>query len=221
MGCITLALSIAFRLKCKKINSLPKDLHANIFNKTFNVFNPYSEHRKIIHSFLSALPFIIFLACLIPITLMWKIFEYGLWLSLILLIICLNTMLIDVASETHQSAKIFIKAVQDEPILGVGDVRVFQALKDALPKLGNYYLVLSMLFWTFALTLSYVWVSLLWFFAQVLGLILEVSRFTGPIIYWQVALILFALIVVAIQIVVWKIKSKVLSYIMGPPTLEE
>lgn len=221
MGSVTLVLCIAFRLKYRKINSLPKNLHAKIFNKTFNVFNPYSERRKIIHNFLVAVPFAIFAASLAFITLIWKIFEYGLLLSLTSLIICLNLMLVDVAAETYQNAKIFVEAVKDERILGVGDVKAFQTLKGALPKLGNYYLVLSILFWASALTVGYVWSSLLWILARVIGMIYEFSWLTGDILYWQVTLCLYLLMVVVIQVSVWKIKGKFLSYIFSPPTLEK
>ena len=214
MGCLTLVLSILFRLKNHRMNSFPKNLSANVFNKTFNVFNPYPEHRRIIHNFLSVLPFMVFLACLVFILFAWKVFESGFLLSLVLLIICLNLILIEVASETYQNAKIFIKALNSRADLGVGDLKVFQVLKRALPKLSNYYLALSILFLTSATTLGYIWSSLLCFFAQVVGLILEVSALTG-IIGYLVAVFLFALMVAVFQIFIWKIKSKFLSNLLG------
>ena len=110
MGCSTLVLSIIFRSKHRKMSHLPRNYSANIFDKTFNIFNPYPEHRRIIHNFLSALPLIVVLASLVFVPFALKAFESGLLLSLVLLIICLNLMLIEVASETYQNAKIFIKA---------------------------------------------------------------------------------------------------------------
>jgi len=214
MGCLTLALFILFRLKHHRMNSLPRNLSANVFNKTFNVFDPYPERRRIIHSFLSALPLMVLLVCLVFILFFWKIFESGLLLSLVLLIICLNLMLTEVASETYHSAKIFIKALNSKADLGSGDLKVLRILERVLPKLSNYYLALSIVFLTFATTLGYIWSSLLWFFAQVVGLIVEVSALTG-IIGWQVAVFLFALMVVIIQIFILKIKSKFLSNLLG------
>jgi small-conductance mechanosensitive channel len=195
------------------MNSYPKNLSANVFDKTFNVLDPYPERRKIIHSFLSAVPLIAFFASLAFAILLWKVFEYGLLLSLFILIVCLNLMLTEVASETYQTTGILIKAVRKRADLATGDIKAFQTLKNALPKLSNYYLALSILFLVFAATLDYIWSSLLLFFSQIIGLILEVSAATGIIAY-QVAVLIFALIVVLIQIFAWKIKNKFLRHLV-------
>jgi len=217
MGCLALVLFLFFRLKYQRMNSCPKNLSANIFNKTFNVLDPYPERRKIIHSFLSAVPLIVFFACLAFVILLWKIFEYGLLSSFFILLVCLNLMLMDVMSEIYQVTKIFIKAIRSEASLGVGDIKAIQVLKRALPRLSNYYLALSILFFVFAAMLGYIWSSLLWFFSQVIGLILEISATTGIIAY-QVAVLMFALIVVLIQIFAWKIKNKFLRHLTELPS---
>jgi len=216
MGCSTLILSIIFRSKHHKMSHLPRNYSANIFDKTFNIFNPYPEHRRVIHNFLSALPLIVVLSSLFLIPFTLKVFESGLLLSLVLLIICLNLMLIEVASEAYQNAKIVIKAFNSKADLGAGDLKVIKTLERALPRLSKYYLALSILFLTLAVTLGYFWPSFLWFFAQLAGLILEFSASTGSPIWFQVVVFLIALVVVAIQIFVWKIKSKFLSYLMEP-----
>ena len=217
MGCVALVLFLFFRLKYHGMNSYPKNLSANIFNKTFNVLDPYPERRKIIHSFLSAVPLIVFLACLAFVFLLWKVFEYGLLSSFFILLVCLNLMLMDVMSEIYQVTKIFIKAIRGEASLGVGDIKAIQLLKKALPRLSNYYLALSILFFVFAAMLGYIWFSLLWFFTQVIGLILEISATTG-IMSYQVAVFLFTLIVVVIQIFAWKIKNKFLRHLTELPS---
>jgi len=217
MGCLALVLFIFFRLKYQRMNSYPKNLSANIFNKTFNVLDPYPERRKIIHSFLSAVPLIVFFACLAFVILLWKIFEYGLLSSFFILLVCLNLMLVDVVSEVYQTTEIFIKAVRSGTSLGVGDIKAIQLLKRALPRLSNYYLVLSILFFVFATMLGFIWSSMLWFFSQVIGLILEISATTGFMSY-QVAVFLFALIVVIIQILAWKVKNKFLRYLTELPS---
>lgn len=215
MGCLTLVLFILFRLKHRRMNSLRRRLSANVFNKTFNVFNPYPERRRMIHNFLSALPLMVILVCLVSILFAWKVFESGLLLSLVLLIICLNLILLEVASEVYQNATIFIEAFNSEANLGVGDLKVFQTLKRVMPKLSNYYLALSILFLTLAATLGYIWSSLLWFFAQLIGLILEVEILSGGTIAFQVSVLLFTLMVAAFQIFIWKIKSKFLGHLLG------
>jgi small-conductance mechanosensitive channel len=213
MGCVALVLFLFFRLKYHGMNSYPKNLSANIFNKTFNVLDPYPERRKIIHNFLSAVPLIVFFACLVFAILLWKVFEHGLLSSFFILLICLNLMLMDVMSEIYQVTKIFIKAIHGEASLGVGDIKAIQMLKKALPRLSNYYLALSILFFVFAAMLGYIWFSLLWLFSQVIGLILKISATTG-IMSYQVAVFLFTLIVVVIQIFAWKIKNKFLRHLV-------
>jgi len=212
MGCLTLALSMLFRLKSHVINSLPKNLSANVFNKTFIVFNPYPEHRKINYSFLSALPILVFFACLGFILVAWKIFEYGLMSSFFILIICLYLIVVEVAPETYQNTRIFIKAVQRGTSLGVGDLRVFQIVRKALPRLSNYYLGLTISFVTFAATMNYIWPLTLWFLSRLVGLILDAGAVTG-FVGWQVTVFLFTLTVVIIQIFVGKLKAKFLSYV--------
>lgn len=215
MGCLTLVLSILFRLKHHRMNSLPRNLSANVFDKTFNVFNPYPERRRIVHNFLSALPLMVLPPCLVFFLFVWRVLESGLLLSLVLLIICLNLILIEVASEIYQNANIFIKAFNKKADLGVGDLKVFQTLERVMPKLSNYYLALSILFVTLGAMLSYIWSSLLWFFAQVVGLVLEVSTLTGSAIGFQVAVFLFVSMVVVVQVFIQKIKSKFLSNLLG------
>ncbi len=220
MGCLTLVLFVSFHLKYHRISNLPKNLSASIFDKTFNVLNPYSEHGKIIHNFLSALPLIPVFVSVVFFVFLLKILEYGLLLSLVIIIVCLNLMLTDVASETYQNAEIFIKAVHKRADLGVGDIKAFQTLKNALPKLSNYYLALSILFLIFAATLGYIWSSLSWVLTQVAGLISEISATNGFVAY-QVAVFLFVLIIVIVQIFVLKVKDKFLSYVIELPSFRD
>ena len=215
MSCLTLVLSILFRLKYHKMNNLPRNLSATVFSKTFNVFDPYPEHRKIIHSFLFALPLIVVLGSLVLVVFVLRVFESGLLLSLALLVICLNSMLVQVASDTYQNAKIFIKAFNNKADLGVGDLKAFQTLKRVLPRLSSYYLALSILLLTLAATLNYIWSSLLWFFAQFASLILKVGALTGSAIGYVIAVFLFALMVGMFQIFIWKIKRKFLSHLLS------
>lgn len=230
MACLTLVLSILLRRQHRRMNSLPKNLTVSIYDKTFNVFNPYPKRRKLIHElgftsikhtlFFEWLPAVTFLICVAFILFMQRIVESGLLLSLFVLFFCLNLMLTEIVSEAYKSAEIFIKAVQDKASLGAGDIKVSQILKQSLPKLSNYYLVLSVLFMTFAATLGYFWHSLLWFFARVIGVFWEVSSLAGDARF-QVVVILFFLLVVIIQVFASKIKRKVLSHIVELSTLED
>ncbi|MHA1754163.1 MAG: hypothetical protein ACTSYR_01440, partial [Candidatus Odinarchaeia archaeon] len=95
-------------------------MSANIFNKTFCIFNPYPESRKIIHSCLSALPLIVFFVALFVTIVIWGILENGLLLSLTLIIVGLNLILTDVASEIYKNINVFTKAIHDKSDVGVG-----------------------------------------------------------------------------------------------------
>ena len=213
MCCLALAISIFLRLKSRAINSLPKNLSANVFDKTFVVFNPYQEHGKIIHSFLLVLPIVVFFASMGFILIVWKILEYGLLLSFFTLIIGINLIVMEGASDAYQNSNTFIKAIQGGTSLGVGDLKVFKMIKKVMPKLSNYYLGLSIFFMASAVMLPYIWSSMLWFLAWFIGLILQVSAPTG-VISWQIAVFLFALIFVAIQIFASTVKNKLLSHLM-------
>jgi len=212
MCCLALAISIFLRLESHAINSLPKDLSANIFNKTFIVFNPYQEHRRI-HGHLSLFLLLVGFAFAGFALIVWKMIECGLLLSLFILIIGLNLIVLEDVFEVYRYSKIFIKAVQGRTNLGVGDLKVFQLIKKVMPKLSNYYFGLSIVFMVFSAMLPYIWSSALWFFAQFIGLILQVSAPTG-VISWQVAVFLFVLVLVAIQIFASAVKNKLLSHMM-------
>lgn len=212
MCCLTLVISIFLRLKSHTINSLPKNLSANVFNKTFIVFNPYQEHRKV-HSYLSLFLILVGFAFAGFALIVWKMLECGLLLSLFILIIGLNLIVLEDVLEIYRNSEIFIKAVQGGTNLGVGDLKVFQLIKTVMPKLSYYYIGLSIFFMASAVMLPYIWFSALWFFAQFIGLILQVSAPTG-VISWQVAVFLFALILAAIQIFASAVKNKLLSHLM-------
>lgn len=218
MGCLALVLFAFFRLKSRAISNIPKDLSPSIFDKTFNVFNPYPEHRKIINSFLSMFPILIFLASFGSAFAVFIIFEYGLILSLLMLIICLNLMTVKVVPEVYQNTENLIKAVQRGTSLGVGDLEVLQFLRGTLPRLSNYYLGLSILFMGLALTLGYIWSSVLWIFTQYIALTIEVGAVAG-LIGWMVSVFLFVLTVAFIQIFISKIRSELLGYLTKMPAV--
>jgi hypothetical protein len=208
MGCLAIALSILFRLKFKVLKNLSDDLPPNVFDKSFVVFNPYSEQRKVFHEFLSFLPFIVgFTTVGFALALMILV-EAGFVLSFCVALFGLNLIVIDDGFEVYENSNTFIRAVQKEAKLGVGDLKVLQLIKEYMPKVSNYYLVLSITFMGFSIVFPYLFPSAIWLFAQFIGLILQVSRIVG-VIAWVFAVFLFALTVVFVQILASKIKSRV------------
>jgi predicted membrane metal-binding protein len=220
MGCIALALSILFRLKSRKINSLSTNLLANNFSKTFKILDPYGEKTRVIHRLLSLLPLLLTVFLLVFLIALLEIIQYGLFLSFLIVIAGLNLLLIDVFSEVYQDANIFIKAIDAKADVGVGDVKAFQILKNAIPKLSNYHLILSISFFILAFTIGYIWSSLLWLFGYLVNLILEIGAPTGFIAY-AVVTIIFVSIVAIIQILVNRVKNKFLTSIIETPSLGE
>ena len=220
MGCIALALSVLFRLKSRKINSLSTNLLANDFSKTFKILDPYGEKIRVIHRLLSLLPLLLTAFLLVFLIALLEIIQYGLFLSFLIVIAGLNLLLIDVFSEVYQDASVFIKAVDAKADVGVGDVKVFQILKNAIPKLSNYYLILSISFFIFAFTIGYIWSSILWLFGYLVNFILEIGVPTGFIAYAVVTLIFVSLVAI-IQILVNRVKNKFLTTITETPSFEE
>jgi len=208
MGCLAIALSILFRLKFKVFKNLSDDLQPNVFDKSFVVFNPYGEQRKVFHEFLSFLPLIVGFASLGFALALMILLEAGLMLSFCVALFGLNLIVIDDGFEVYENSNTFIRAVQKEAKLGVGDLKVLQLIKEYMPKVSNYYLVLSITLMGFSIVLPYLFPSAIWLFAQFIGLILQVSRIVGAIA-WVFAVFLFALTVVFVQILASKIKSRV------------
>jgi len=219
MGCSTFALSIFFRQRQSKVNGLLKNLSPKIFDKTFSVFNPYPEHRKILHGFLSIWDIIVIWASLFTGSIALIIYESGFLISFFLVLFCLNLMFVDLASEVYKNFRDFIRAVNKKVGFGVGDLEVVRELRRVMPKLSNYYLFLAVLFFVFAFTENYTSSFLLWLFFQPIPLVFEVSKLTG-IFGWQVVVMLYAALVSAILLLSWKIKNKLLGYILGQPNLE-
>jgi len=220
MGCLALILSLIFRLKSHKINSLSRNVNANDFSRTFNVLDPYGEKIKIIHKLLSLLPLLLAIIFCFSFIVLLEIIEYGLLLSFLIAIVGLNLMLMDVFSDVYQNANIFIKAVNAKADLGVGDVKVFQILKNAIPKLSNYHLILSIFFFTFAFTISYIWSSIQGLFSYLFGLMFQISTPTGFAAI-AVILIIFVSIVVVIQVLVGRMKNRFLMSITETPGFKD
>lgn len=211
MGCLALALSILFRFRFKALNCLPQNLSASLFHRTFIVFNPYTQQKKVIHSFLSLLPTAVGFATLGLALGLLLAFEAGLLLSSFITIIGLNLIVLEEAPETYRISKTFIVAVQKGADLGTGDLNIFQKVKTFMPKLSNYYLGLSVVLIAFSAALPYIWSSALWVFTQYTQLIFQISA-NAAAAGWIVCIFLLALALVVIQIFASMIKRKLMGY---------
>jgi hypothetical protein len=202
--------SVIFQLLHRKIENLPKNFTVNVYDKTYVVFNPYPEETKVIHSFLTAFPLV---ACLISVVIaivLWKLFVSGLVLSLVALVIGLNLLVVEDASDIYINSKMILKSPQSEIRFGVGDLKGLQILRKALPKITHYYFTLSIVFLILSLVLPFAWNPILLAFTQLLGFIFQISAHTGFMSY-QVAAILFALGIMIVHLLVSKVKQKLVG----------
>lgn len=217
MSCLSLVFSLSFRLKSRVVGKLPKNLPVNVFDKTFNVFNPYPSRRKMIHSYIILLPILAWSGSLIVAFIVTvKIFEMGLILGLTLLLISLGLMMIEEALEIYRNANIFVKAVKNGVNLGKGDLAVLFLVKETLPKLSAYYLLLAVVFFTSSIALPYIVPAFLLTFAQFAGVVVEISASTGLLAVYLTAF-LYALVILIVHVAAREIKSKVFDF---PPSEE-
>jgi len=214
MSCLSIVFSLSFRLKSRAIKKLPRDLSVNVFDKTFNVFNPYPDRRKIIHSFITILPLFAVVGSLIFPFLTMKIIEMKLVLGLIIFIICFGLMMIEETIEIYRNADTFLKAVKNGTNLGKGDLAALFLVKETLPKLTVYYLLLAIMFFASSITLPYIVPAALLTFAQFVRVTFPVSVFFAPLAPYFVALLL-SFVIVIIQLAAKKVKSEVFGF---PPS---
>lgn len=213
MSFLSIVFFIFFHRKHRAIMRLPH-LSANVFDKTFNVFNPYSPHRRIIGSYFFALLIIGLQGSLIlSLFITAGVLNIGLLLSLVILIVCLSLIISDDVSEIYKNANVFIKVVKNGADLGKGDLTVLFVLKKTLPRLSLYYLSLAIIFLISSVTLPYILPSALWILAQFAGVLTDFAAFMGSYVYafCIVPLSLVALMLV-IQLANKKIKNKLFSF---------
>jgi hypothetical protein len=207
MSCIALVLSILFRLKFRELNSLPK-MSANIFNKTFVIFNPYSGQRKIIHNYLLTLALIAGFTAFLASLLLFFMIAAGLALSIFIIVTALNLIVLDDAFDAYGNSKLFLNAIRNGSNLGVGDLEVFLYLKLLTRKLSNYYVSITIFLFSLSLSLPHILYPALLAFCQFIGLIFQASLISGAV-GWQFALFLFAFVLVFFEIFVMKVKDRI------------
>lgn len=214
MGFLSLALSLFLHLKNHALLRLPKNLQVNVFDRTFNIFDPYPEHRKAMHDFLVLVPSLALVGGFISVYLAMGILAMGLVLSLAAFIFCLSLMMVDEVFEIHKNANLFLKAVNSGAGFGVGDFAVLLLLKKTLPKLRAYYLFLSIIFLASLVLLSYMVPAGVFALSQVVGMVIVFSASAG-ILAPFVTIFLFASVEVVAYATARAVKSKIFGF---PPS---
>jgi hypothetical protein len=211
LGCLTLGLSILFRLKSRGLINLSEDPFATVFDHTFNIFDPYPLQKKLIHRFLSVLPLVVVGISFGLLFFLITVVASGLILSVLILIVGLNLVVIEEAPEVYENCKTFSKALQSGTGFGNGDLKVFRLIKNLAPKLSKYYICLSILFFGFAATLPALATSVPWLFSRLVDSIMQLSGVNGNLVIEAVGLLL-ALSLGFIQILAFRIKGKMFKH---------
>lgn len=211
MGCLALALSIIFRLRFRWLDSLPRDLNASVFDRTFNVFDPYPVRIKVVQRFLTALPVIAGIGAILLSMIVWSFVASGLMMSVFIVIIGLNLIMIEEAPEIYTNTNVFAKAVENNAKFAGGDLKVLQLIKKLSLKLARYYLGLTVLFMALSVTLQYVWNALPSLLTSLVHGIEQSSGSNGMVVVEVIAVVL-ALNLTLLQLVAFKIKNRMFRY---------
>lgn len=196
MSVISLGFSIVLFRKSRAVEKIPKSLTATIFSRTFNVFDPFSEHSRM---FQSDFFFLLTLlgAMLLVLSALVAVVVTGLFVELSIVLLCLGLMMISEATETYSTANTLLKAVKRQTSFGQGDIYVLVLVKKGIGKLSAYYVLLSVLFATLFFTLPYLFPALALAFSTFIGLIMSATfgiSILGPFF----AALLVALFTVAV-----------------------
>jgi hypothetical protein len=215
MGFVSLAISLSLRLKSRALEKYPKDVQIGIFKRTFDVFNPYSEQRRVIHGNLEWIILFAIYGSFVGIGLaVLKLFEFGFLLAFITLIICLGFLLIDETLDVHKNAGIFVNAFRKSARFGKGDLEVLVFLRYTLPRLSNYHLMVAIVFFATSLAVPLAAITFLWAFSRLAGLIFAATAalwFFPPFVLLFTGL-LFAATVFTVQFAANRVKMKILSF---------
>ena len=210
MGVVALVLSVVFRLRLGVLNDVSRGAEANVFNRTFVVFDPYVQ-KTVFHRLLSFLPFVPLVCGFGMAVLLLVIIDSGLLLTLLVSVMALSLIVVEESPEAYAESKMLVKAFQSKSNLGVGDIRLLKLTVGLLPKLSYYYLGLSVVLFGLAGVLPFVWTEFLWDFALFFGYIIQASITAGPAT-WLLAIALYAGLITAFVVVATIAKGRLFGH---------
>jgi len=144
-GFLSVVLAVFFRRALQRLNSVIGSPSVSVYERAFNIFDPFPGSRKMINTVLVAVPFIGLAGMGLAFFVFLEILVNGLLLSAVLAIISLNLLIVDGAFEVYQNATVFLKSPKDRGF-GEGDLKVFRIMKNALSWLSSYYFGLAVVF---------------------------------------------------------------------------
>jgi hypothetical protein len=220
MSCLSLALSVLFYLKSRTVNKLADVSQINIFDKTFNVMDPFPKHRKslqnvaflqVLQVFSLVFPFVLSIAILGCISVAVT--------SGLLALFCLGLLMLDTAFEINKEANSFKEASRNETDLGKGDLAALFFLKETMPKLGRYYMLLAVGFLALFVVAPHILANALFAFSlfadAVIRMTVSVAPF--PILFPCFAAIAIAVVAVILINLGTMIKSRMFNFTEAVP----
>jgi hypothetical protein len=219
MSVISLGFSAFFYLKSRRVRKeIPRDLTASIFSRTFNVFNPFPEHRRIYHSYLFFIlfsPLIAFLWTFILVFIVFmKVLEAGLLLGLVTFLLSLGLLMLSEATEIYSTASTLVKAAKTKRLFGQGDIKILSIVRRSLGRMSAYYLLLSIAFIGLFFTLPMVFPLIMLVFSHFVGATVGLTIGSSFVALFA-TILLYTLVVITIFFVGGKAKAAVFGF---PPS---
>lgn len=215
MGLMSLLVFLVMHRKSRAVARFPKDLSPTVFDRTFNVFDPFPERRLAIYGHLELVILLIaYVTFLVFTFVVVKVFEYGLLLSVMTLIVCLGLLMVDEVLEVNKNANLFIGAINKRAKFGKGDMNALFFLNKTLPRLSTYYLCLAVAFFVFSVIVPFLVDSVLFALGNFAALIVAFnSSFSfAPHIALLVGTLLFSAVAVLIMFVSGRVKGRVFGF---------
>jgi hypothetical protein len=215
MGCAALVFSLYFYRKRRALGRLAGSLYMNVFDKSFNVYDPYPERRKVI-GLTVAVPLLLVLTYFLIGYLLLKVLESGLVLGFVLFAMGFGLMMVDEALELYSNAKLFTKAATNRTDFGQGDLKALSILLDTMPKLSKYYVLLAAVFFASAVAFPYIASPTLMAFSLYVGTTIEYTSSTG---IWSLVFVVLAytLLFMTVYFVAGRLKSRIFGSSTSTP----
>jgi len=190
-----------------------------VFDRTFNVFDPNEQHRKIINSHTGLVIFIaIYGSWLVAMIAIFKTFEVGGILGCATFLICAGLLMIDETEEINRNAGIFLRALKNGVGLGKGDLKALLIIRNASSRLTLYHLILAILFLASAATIPLIVDVALLVSAEIAAAALVISSALAavPMLALLVMVGVFATVLMMIQVGGNKIRKRLFGF---PPSI--
>jgi hypothetical protein len=215
MGCVALLFSYVLARKSRALERLSKNLSIEVFSKTFNVFDPNIERRRIIGSHTGLVVFAAIYGAWFVVTMgVVGALAAGAVLASVIFVVCAALLMVDETQELNRNAGIFAKAIRGGAGLGVGDMQALCIMRATLPRLRSYHLVLGAVFFASAFAVSLLSDVILLGCADVAWVFFALSSM--PITVYLLSIVaaagLFCVAIVAIEIGVNEAKKVLFGF---------